>query len=327
MLRLVLRRLWQFVPTFLGITFVTFALLKLAPGEPGELFSEGELHASEQSRAEWRQLRRLDEPLGIQYLEWLSHLVRLDFGRSFIDERLVSERIVEALPRTLLVAGGALVLTYALALPLGVWAAVRRGRRVDRLIHGALAALYSLPPFWAALLLLVALAGGELLSIFPLRGLRSPGLEDASLWTRALDLGWHLVLPVFCLAYPQLARTSRLQRSSLLEVLRQDFVRTARAKGLPEHRVVLGHALPNALSPMAAMLSIDLPALLGGSVIIERIFTIPGMGMLTMEAILRRDYPMIMGVTALAALCTMAAILAGDLLQLGLDPRARSKSS
>lgn len=321
--RPVIVRVAQLVPTFLGATVLTFALLHLAPGAPGGADLESPGNVGVVGLAEWQRWRSGGlSPLG-EYLDWLVRLMSFDFGRSLIDERPVRTLIAEAAPATLLLTGSALVATYGLAVPLGVLSAVHRGRAGERVVSVGLFVLYSLPPFWVALLLVIALAGGTPLALLPLRGLASPGLADASVFVRLVDLGWHLVLPVACLTYPALARASRLQRSAMLDVLEQDYMRTARAKGLSPARVVWRHGLRNALVPMAALWSTDLPWLVGGSVIIERIFTIHGLGMLTFEAVLRRDYPVLMGTTALACLVTIAAMLLGDLLQVLADPRQR----
>jgi len=324
MLAYVGRRLLQFLPTFLGVTLIAFILLKLAPGDPVGLMSdELGMGAAPGALEEWRRLKGLDQPVVVQYLHWLVSFVSFDFGSSLVDEQPVRVLLAQALPRTLLLTSLALFFTYALAIPLGVHSAVARGSRLDRVLSTTLFVLYSLPAFWVALVLLVCLGGGQLFHLFPIRGLASDGMEEASLVARGLDLGWHLVLPVFCLTYPSLARTSRYQRAAMLEVIRQDYVRAARARGLPERRVIWHHAWRNALLPVLTLLSVDLPWLVGGSVIIERIFTIRGMGMLTFEAILRRDYPVIMGVTAVVAVMTMVGILVGDLTLAWADPRIR----
>jgi peptide/nickel transport system permease protein len=318
------RRLLQFLPTFLGVTLIAFVLLKLAPGGPiGLAIDDLGMSAAPEALAQWRRLKGLDEPVVVQYLHWLWSLLSFDFGSSLVDEQPVRLLIAQALPRTLLLTSLALFFTYALSIPLGVHSARRRGSTLDRVLSTTLFVLYSLPAFWVALVLLVLLGGGELFHLFPIRGLATDGMEEASLFTRGLDLGWHLVLPVFCLTYPSLARTSRYQRAAMLEVIRQDYVRAARARGLSERRVIWHHAWRNALLPVLTLLSVDLPWLVGGSVIIERIFTIRGMGMLTFEAVLRRDYPVIMGVTALVAVMTMAGILVGDVALARADPRVR----
>ena len=322
------RRLLQFLPTFVGVSLITFVLLKIAPGDPTALRSENLLaNVSQESLAQWQHLKGLDQPLLVQYLRWLWSFVTFDFGRSLVDEQPVRLLIAQALPRTLLLTSLAMLSTYAIAIPLGVHSAVHRGSRVDRVLSTTLFVLHAVPAFWVALVLLVLLGGGELWHLMPIRGLASDGMEDAPLAARGLDLAWHLVLPVFCLTFPALARTSRYQRGAMLDVLRQDYVRAARARGLSERRVIWGHAWRNALVPMLSLLSVDLPWLLGGSVIIERVFTIRGMGMLTFEAILRRDYPVIMGVTALVAVSTMLGILVGDLAVAWADPRVRCDRS
>jgi peptide/nickel transport system permease protein len=318
------RRLLQFLPTFIGVTLITFVLLKLAPGDPVALQSDSQLTAiSSESLAQWRHLKGLDEPLLVQYLRWLWSFVTFDFGSSLIDEQPVRLLVAEALPRTLLLTTLALFFTYAISIPLGVHSAVHRGTRLDRVLSTTLFVLYSLPSFWGALVLLVLLGGGRLLHLLPIRGLASDGLEGAPLLLRGVDLFWHLLLPVFCLTYPSLARTSRYQRAAMLDVIGLNYIRAARARGLSERRVIWRHAWRNALLPVLSLLSVDLPWLVGGSVIIERIFTIRGMGMLTFEAILRRDYPVIMGVTALVAVMTMIGILAGDVALAWADPRIR----
>lgn len=323
-MRTVLRkRAWQLVVTLFGITLIAFLLLQLAPGDPINLQADPLGMGFDRDSVEaWRRLKGLDEPIWRQYLRWLASCATLDFGRSLIDERPVRELIAEAAPRTLLLNGLALVLIYLAAIPLGIYSAVRRGTRADRVLSVGLFALYSLPSFWVALVLIVFLGGGEFLSLFPVRGLQSDG--ELGLVAGVLDLGWHLVLPVACLSYPALARTSRFQRSAMLDVMSQDYIRTARAKGLSERAVILHHALKNSLLPVVTLLSLDLPVLVGGSLIIERIFTIRGMGMLMFDAILRRDYPVIMGVVTLVAVGTMIAVSLGDLALGWLDPRIRS---
>ena len=325
MRRYVLRRLLQFVPTFIGVTLITFILVQMAPGDPASLQTESlSGHAIQQESLDaWKKLKGLDQPLLWQYLRWLGSFVTFDFGASLVDERPVRAVILEAVPRTMLLSGLALFWIYAISVPLGIFSAIRRGTRSDNVITTALFLLYSLPSFWVALLLIVLLGGGEFLDLFPIRGLHSSGIQSAGFFSRSLDLAWHLVLPVLCLTYPALARTSRYQRAATLDVFRQDYIRTARAKGLRERAVILRHALKNSMLPIATLLSVDLPWLIGGSVIVERIFTIRGMGMVTFEAILRRDYPVIMGVTALVALVTMTAVLLGDLALAWLDPRIR----
>jgi peptide/nickel transport system permease protein len=320
----VIRRLLQLVSTFVGITLITFVLLQLAPGSPVALHDETLSTAfAQKSLSEWRHLKGIDRPVLVQYAYWLWSFVRFDFGSSLVDERPVLDLLGEALPRTLVLTVLSLLLTYAISIPLGIHSAIHRGSRSDQILSGTSFALFSLPSFWIALLLILLVGGGGLLPIFPIRGLQSAGLEDASLLVRGLDLGWHLILPVACLTYPSIAWTSRFQRNAMLDVIGQDFIRTARAKGLSERAVIRRHALRSSLLPVLTLVSADLPWLIGGSLIVERVFTIRGMGMLTFEAILRRDYPVIMGVTALAGVLTLLGVLLADLAYAWADPRIR----
>lgn len=307
------RRLLQAVPTLLGITFVSFALMQLAPGH-AYLASEGTVGANSQAIEAWRALRGEDLPITTQYWRWLSRIVQLDFGRSLVNETPVRELLAEALPTTLLVCGLALLLAYAVAIPLGVFLSLSQRKHVTRWLSRGLFALHATPPFWLALVLLVLLASGEYVTWLPLRGLAPSGVG-------LFEQAWHLLLPVVCLALPFVARTSQHVKSAVSEALREPHVRTAYAKGLPAWRVLLSHVAPRALVPVLAVLSVDLPSIVGGSVVMERMFTLPGMGMLTFDAILKRDVPVLLGVVTVVALVTMASVLVVDLAQHKLDPR------
>ncbi len=320
MRRYLVRRLLQMVPTFLGITLLTFAISHLAPGDPLQLDPESAssmANAAESARV-FREAHGLDLPLPIQYGRWLKKIVTFDFGRSLQDHRLVSEKIAEALPKTLLLSTLALVLAYALAIPIGVHAAVRRKSLLRRVISVWLYLLYAMPTFWVAVMLLLLL--GE---IFPFQGLSSDGAETLGFFGRLTDSAWHLVLPVFCLSYPTLAVVSRQVRAAMIEALDQDYVRAARARGIPERSVIFRHALRNSLLPVVTMLGSSLPYLIGGSVVVERVFGINGMGLLAFEAISFRDYPVVMAICTFSALMTMVSMLAADLLYGLADPRIR----
>jgi peptide/nickel transport system permease protein len=256
----------------------------------------------------------------------MGRVLTLDFGRSLQDGRPVIERIGEALPRTALLSTLALILSFLVAVPLGAVAAARRDSLADRAISLSLFLLHSLPGFWVGLMLLLYLAGGRGVSWFPLQGLCSPDVESLGFLQRIADLAWHLVLPVTVLALGALALMSRHVRSGMVEALRQDFIRTARAKGLAERSVIFRHALRNSLLPLVTLLGLMLPQVLGGSVLVEQIFGIPGMGQLAFEAILHRDYPMVMGVTTLVAILTMVCMLATDLAYGWVDPRVRPEA-
>lgn len=315
------------IPTLIGITIVTFGIMKLAPGDPAELKAQtvqGTLKGGslpEEIIAETRKLYGLDKPVWEQYARWVWRLVRLDFGDSFKDHRPVLAKLKDAIPITLCLSFATIAITYIIAIPLGVVAALKPRGWLDQLIAAGLFILYSLPAFWVAMLLLVFFAGGEYWNWFPLTGFISDGAERLPLLNRFANIGWHLVLPIVCLTYGGFAFLSRFSRASMLEVIRQDFIRTARAKGLSEWRVLVRHALRNAMIPLVTLMGTLLPALLGGSVIIEQIFAIPGMGRLGFEAVLARDYPVIMAIAVIDAVLTLLSLLLSDLLYVVVDPR------
>jgi len=314
-----LQRLLGTIPTFLGITFLAFALVRAAPGHALAFEGDGALRHGAATVAQLREYRRvmgLDDPLLTGYVRWLAHVVRGDLGDSFRDGRPVLVRLGEALPVTLLLSLPALLLGYLLAIPIGLASAARPGGRLDRLLSSVAFLLYSLPVQWVALVLVVAASG----TAIPIQGLRTEGVRSAS------DLLAHLVLPVACLTYGSLAVLSRYLRSSLLEQMGQDYVRTARAKGLSEPAVLLKHALPNSLLSMITLFGLTFPALASGAVIVERIFGLPGMGMLTFDAVLGRDLPVLMGAITLAGSMTMLGLLVSDLLYAAADPRISLRS-
>jgi len=218
-------------------------------------------------------------------------------------------------------SGISLLLAYLISIPLGIYSSTHQYSIGDRMTTLGLFTLYSLPNFWVATMAIVYFGGGDFWNVFPVFGLRSLGSENWSFWTRTSDLVWHLVLPVTCLTYVTLAVLSRYMRASMLEVIRQDFIRTARAKGLSERTVVFRHALRNSLIPIVTLMADLLPALIGGSIVIETIFSIPGMGQLSFEAVLNRDYPLIMAIFTLSALLTLVGILLSDFVYTLVDPR------
>ncbi len=256
-----------------------------------------------------------------QYHRWLSRFVTGDFGTSYLDSRPVADKMQEALFWTLVLNGLALLLAFLLSVPLGVYAAVYRHRSFDRITTFLLFMLYSLPNFWIATMLVVFFTTPEYgMDFFPSMGPGEPGPEAS--WPERLDIRIaHLTLPVFCLTYGLLAFISRQVRGGMVEVLHQDYIRTARAKGLNERAVIWKHAFRNALFPLITMIGSILPALIAGSVAIEWIFNIPGMGDLTLRSIAARDWPVVYSVLMLASVLTMAGLLLADLLYTLVDPR------
>lgn len=305
MKRYLLRRLALMLPTFLGIVLLTFVVAHLAPGDPFSLERES-VGPNTDAVMQQRAAEGLDAPLPVQFGRWLWRVVRFDFGRSLIDQRPVAEKLSEALPRTALVAGLALVLAFGLAVPLGVWLSTRKSRWT-KVVEALLLTAWSIPSFWLAVLGLLIFASPRFLGVLPVQGLADGGF----------------ILPVLCLAFPSLVVATRQTRAAMDEALTQDFIKAARARGIPEHRVIWRHAVRNSLLPLVTMLGLHLPHLVGGSVIIERIFGIPGMGLLAFDAIGSRDYPTVMGVTTVMGVATMFSMLAVDLAYLAIDPRIR----
>jgi peptide/nickel transport system permease protein len=323
-----IRRLLLIIPTFLGITLITFMVIKLSPGDPTAMklrLSADQASLSDtvtrQIVEDTRKLYGLDKPLYVQYGSWLRRVITFDFGNSYKDHRPVMDKIAERLPITIELNLISIFLVYLIAIPIGVYSAVKQGTFIDRITTVFLFILYSLPSFWVAVLLIMFLGGGDFFDWFPIYGILSPGMEGAHWISRLGDHLWHLVLPVFCLTYGSLAALSRYQRAGMLEVIQQDYIRTARAKGLPEKIVVFKHAMRNSVIPIITLMGSLLPGMFGGSVIIENIFSIPGMGQLGFEAVLSRDYPVVLAIATIAAFLTLIGILISDLLYVWVDPR------
>ncbi|MCH7949646.1 MAG: ABC transporter permease [Candidatus Dadabacteria bacterium] len=322
----IFKRLLLLIPTLFGITLITFFIIQLAPGNPVErkLQLDQGIQAeaiTQQIVEETRKLYGLDKPIYVRYWIWVKQIATLDFGRSYKDHRPVINKIAERIPITLTLNIISIILIYLIAIPIGVYSAVAHGRFSERVSTFFLFMLYSIPSFWMAMILIFFLGGGDYWDIFPVYGILSPDAENYPFFKKALNFLWHIILPVFCLTYGGLAYLSRFQKGSLLEVLREDFVRTATAKGLPRHIVIFKHALRNALIPIITILAGLLPAMIGGSVIIESIFSIPGIGQLGFESVLSRDYPVIMGIATISAVLTLIGILIADLIYVLVDPR------
>jgi peptide/nickel transport system permease protein len=310
--------------TLLLITMLIYGLIRSMPGDPTLIENEGLNRKI--SKADYELARAaygLDKPLHIAYFEWLRDVARLDLGRSFYYKVPVSQVIGERIGPTLLLSVTSLLLAYLLSIPLGLYSTARSGRFDERLLSTGLYVLYSMPAFVMALLLqsLFAVKLQGTWAGLPLLGMRSQGYDLMSTWEQTVDLFQHMILPVFCFTYGTLAYESRFIRSNMQEVVRQDYIRTARAKGVGPARVLWHHAFRNTLIPFVTLLGLTLPALLSGAVILEQIFTWPGMGKLMFGAIETRDYPVIMGLTLIFSIMTLFGQLLADFLYAAVDPR------
>ncbi|MDR1578187.1 MAG: ABC transporter permease [Deltaproteobacteria bacterium] len=322
MLNYAIKRIILMIPTLLGITLVSFAVIHLAPGDPTDMVTSLNPQASQQAQIRLRELYGLDKPIHIQYWNWLKNLVRLDLGRSFSsDSRLVKDKIFERLPVTLALNIASMAIILALSLPLGLWAATRAGGWFDRMTTVFVFICFAAPSFWLALLGMGLF--GARLGWLPISGLTSLDFHSMGFWDKALDLGRHLLMPVIISSLGGLAGLSRYLRSNTLEIIRQDYLNTARAKGLSERVVLWKHALRNALIPVITILGLSVPGLIGGSIIMESIYAIPGLGQLFYGAIMSRDYPVIMGGLVIGAVLTLIGNLLADLGYALVDPRVR----
>jgi len=319
----VVRRLATATVTLLLVTLLVFCLIHLAPGEPLGLEpdDEGLMRLGEQARAELRALYHLDQPLPKQYLLWLSDLARGDLGRSFHDRRPVVRKIAERLGVTLTLNACSLALLLLVALPLGTFAALNPGSGWDRFAAGGTYLLYAVPVFWAGLLLQILFS--VQLGWLPLAGLRSYDHEFLLGLAGLADRAVHLILPIVCLSYSGLAYVSRFVRATLLENAAGDSWRAARARGLSLLGVLYRHGFRQAGVPLLTLAGFLLPSMVGGSVIVETIFAIPGVGRLFVDAAFQRDVPVLMGLTLLSGTATLAGILLADLAYVVVDPRIR----
>jgi len=324
MLVYALRRLVLAVPILIGITFVSFLVIHLAPGDPVAALAGGDLSMTQDPKGykQLVELYGLDKPLPVQYWNWLSRLARLDFGRSFAPHgRPVLTMIGERLAITLLLNIVEILIIVALAVPIGVLSATRQYSTFDKATTMFVFIGFATPDFWLALLLMILF--GVQLGWLPISGLRSMNAEYLTFWAQQVDFLSHLLLPITVATFGGLAGFSRYMRQSMLEVVRQDYIQSARAKGLTERVVVGKHALRNALLPIVTILGLSLPGLIGGSVIVETIFAIPGMGQLMVQAAFERDYPVLMGNLVIVSMITLFANLAADVAYGLVDPRIR----
>lgn len=315
----IVRRLLQLIPLLLGVSLLSFFVMHLAPGDPTSLFTDPNINPLELARirANWG----LDQPIIVQYFYWLKNVLRGDFGTSYLTGQPVISEILERLPATLLLMIPAYILTFLITIPLGVFSAIKKGSWFDNLVTIFTFIGMATPSFWLGLMLMLLFS--VQLGWLPAVGMHDVLLQQNDIGHRTLDLLRHMVLPLTTMTLLSLAGLSRYQRAAMLEVLNQDYIRTARAKGLPGRVVIFKHALRNALIPIVTILGLSLPDLFGGAFIIETIFAWPGMGRLGVLAIFQRNYPLIMGIVVLSAVLIMLGNLLADIGYALVDPRVK----
>jgi peptide/nickel transport system permease protein len=322
MLRHIIKRILLSLPLLIGITFISFLVIHLAPGEPISLQTDLNPRVSAASKAQLRHLYGLDEPLPVQYGKWAWRSFRLDFGQSFApDARKVTEKIAERIPITIFLSLLEMLVIVLIAIPIGILSATRQYSLFDKATTIFVFLGFAMPTFWLALLCMNLF--GVHLGWLPISGLQSMDYFQLSVGGKILDRARHLIMPVLVGAFGGLAGFSRYMRSNMLEVIRQDYIRTARAKGLSERTVIYKHALRNALLPVVTILGLSVPSLIGGGVIFETIFAIPGMGQLFYGSVMSRDYPVIMGILVIGAALTLLGNLLADISYALVDPRIR----
>lgn len=322
MLRYLLKRLLFMLPMLLGITIISFVVIHLPPGEPDVLGSEMNPKVTKEAREQIRVLYGLDKPLYVQYGMWLKRFVKLDFGTSITqDHRPVIDKIKERLPITISIDVLSMALIFFIGIPIGIYGARYKDGFADKALTTFVFAGYAMPGFWLALLLMMFF--GVYLEVLPISGLKSFNYDELPAIGKIFDLAQHIILVVCITALSGLVGISRYMKNSLLEVLRQEYITTAYAKGLPERMVLRKHAFRNALLPVITILGLSVPGLIGGSVILESIFSIPGMGQLFYMSVMARDYPTIMGILIIGAFLTLIGNLIADICYALADPRIR----
>ena len=332
MLKYLVKRFLEMIPTLFGITLISFFIIHLAPGKPTDALSEMNPKMTPEARERLEKLYNLDKPVMVQYGMWLKRIVKLDFGESFsMDRRPVMQKIWDTkqplLDRRLFITFMlnlmAMIIILMLAIPIGISSATHQNTLYDKITTTMVFVGFAMPSFWLGLLLMMLF--GVYLDWLPISGLKSMNYNSLPFWGKMLDLARHLVLPLFVIAFGGLAGDSRYMRSSMLEVIRQDYVTVARAKGLPEKTVIYRHAFRNALLPLITLVGLSIPGLIGGSVIFENIFGIPGMGQLFFNGVMTRDYSLIMAILTIGAFLTLLGNLLADIGYMLADPRIRTE--
>jgi len=348
MLSYILKRLLLMIPTLLGVLLVTFVVIQFVPGGPVEQMvaqlqgrdagGEGASSAGagyrgrqgvdEKRVAEIRQLYGFDKPAHERFFQMLGQFARFDLGKSFFHDRSVWDLMKDKLPVSISLGIWTFLLTYLISIPLGIAKAVRHGSRFDLWTSTAILVGYAIPGFVLGVALLVLFGGGSFLQLFPLRGLTSDDWESLSLAGKVLDYFWHLTLPIICMTLGSFAVTTMLTKNTMLEEIRKQYVLTARAKGLSERTVLWRHVFRNALIPIVTGFpAAFVGAFFTGSLLIETLFSLDGLGLLSYESVMKRDYPVVMGTLYFFALIGLVAKLLNDLMYVWVDPRVQFEAN
>lgn len=314
----ILRRLVYAIPTLIGISIITFVIVRMAPGDPIRLVTFGQRDITGEDIARLRHVYGLDKPLPLQYVDWLLAMVQLNFGQSFIYHQDAFQLLLTRVPATLQLAVTALALQLLIGVPLGVIAALKRGSWADGAIRVFGVAGHALPAFWLGLMLIILFA--VTLRWLPSQGVLTVGKDVWDIPDRLR----HILLPAFVLSLTGIANYSRILRTETLDVLGQDFVRTAHAKGLSERTVVFVHALRNALIPVVTALGGILAALVGGALVVEQVFSWPGVGQFTFQAAIAKDYPIVQAATMFVSVLLVISYLLRDIAYAVVDPRIKT---
>ncbi|MCL2389950.1 MAG: ABC transporter permease [Endomicrobia bacterium] len=321
MFQYLIKRLLYSIPIIIGITVITFAVMYFTPGKPVDTMMDFNPNITSEAKDRLVKLYGLDKPVHEQYWNWFKRVIVLDFGNSFKDGRPASEKIIERIPATILLNILSIILMLIVAVPVGIYSAVRKYSLFDRILTVIVFICFSAPVFWVALMLMIVF--GLWLGWLPISGLTSFDFNELSFFAKTWDLASHLILPVIVSTLGSFAVLSRYIRSGMLDVLKQDYIKTAYSKGLSERQVIFNHALKNALLPLITIIGLSIPGLIGGSFIIETVFSYPGMGRLGFDAIMARDYPVIMGIGVISAFLTLLGNIVADILYAVADPRIR----
>ncbi len=305
----------------LGITIITFSVIHITPGGFTAVNMQMDPRVSPDSTNKMKELYGLNQPIHIRYFKWLKRMVFFDFGESFIDQRPVINIILERLPATLLLNITSLSFVFIIGTISGVYCAVYKGKLPDKLITAASFFIYSIPSFWLALMLMLIF--GVILRVLPVSGMTSFNYEYMNFFEKVKDIISHMILPVIVTSAGGIAYMSRYVKNGMIEALSKDYIRSARAMGIQENKIIFKFALKNSMMPVITLLGLSLPGLIGGSFIFETIFAWPGMGRLAYDAAMRFDYPVIMGVVTIGAVLTLLGNLLADISYAIIDPRVR----